>query len=212
MKPKALPRSFYDRDAISVAHDLLNKVIVKGDVSGRIVEVEAYDGIDDPASHAYRGPTKRNLTMFGPPGHLYVYFTYGMHHCCNVVCREEGRAAAVLIRALAPLDGVENMRNRRPLAGPGDHHLASGPGKLCQALAITMGDNGADLVLRDSKRPNRLQVIDDGVRPPEIRAEGTRIGISAASELAWRWWVPGDPNVSKGSGRPAKAAKKITSM
>src|SRR3954462_15370547 len=127
-----LPREFYRRDSRVVAKALLNKVLVHGDRTGRIVEVEAYCGAMDPGSHAYRGMTRRNATMFGPAGHLYVYFTYGMHWCANVVVRERVEGSAVLLRAAAPVAGIEVMRSRRSKARR-DRDLLSGPAKLCQA-------------------------------------------------------------------------------
>jgi DNA-3-methyladenine glycosylase len=188
-----LDRTFYDRPATTVAPELLNKVLMRGNASGRIVEVEAYEGSIDPASHAFRGQTARNAVMFGPPGHLYVYFTYGMHFCCNVVCREAGVASAVLIRALAPLSGMDDMRARRVRAGMGDHHLASGPAKLCQALAIDRSLDGADLVTKDRD----VTILSDGVEPPQQPSVGPRIGIRQGTDRMWRFWVAGDRNVSQ---------------
>ncbi len=187
-----VPRRFYDRGALEVAPQLLNKVLVRAGRAGRIVEVEAYRGSDDAASHAYRGPTRRNATMFGRPGGLYVYFTYGMHFCANVVCMPVGTAEAVLLRALAPVTGLEAMR-----AGRGgvtsDVALTNGPAKLCQAMGITGTDDGDDLVTGTGG----LRIVDDGVPPPTVPARSTRVGIRLATELPWRFWVPGDPNVSK---------------
>jgi len=187
-----LDRSFYEADPQDVAVRLLNKVLEAGEAAGRIVETEAYDGSKDPASHAFRGRTQRNRTMFGPPGHLYVYFTYGMHYCCNAVCGPEGRAAAVLIRALAPLRGLDRMAERRRRAGVGEHHLTSGPAKLCQALAIDRGLDGVDLTA-----DGRVRILDDGVPPPADPGNGPRIGIREGTEFFWRWWVKGDKSVSR---------------
>lgn len=161
-----------------------------GDRAGRVVEVEAYAGAEDPGSHAYRGPTRRNATMFGPAGRLYVYFTYGMHWCANVVAGDDGVASAVLLRALAPLAGVEAMRAARPRARR-DRDLASGPAKLCQALGITGVDDGADLV------SGPIALLDDGTPPPSDPGVSTRIGLSAGAEHPWRWYVRGDPNLSR---------------
>jgi len=187
-----LPRQFYRRDPREVAPELLNKVLVRGPLSGRIVEVEAYAGAEDPGSHAFRGLTRRNATMFGPPGHLYVYFTYGMHWCANAVCGEEGEGVAVLLRALAPLSGLDQMRAAR-LKARRDRDLCSGPGKLCQAFAVAKEDDGADLVTGDRD----LVIIDTGVVPPALPVMTTRVGLSVGADLPWRWYVPGEPNVSR---------------
>jgi len=198
-------RRFFARDALEVAPLLLNKLLVHGPRVGRIVEVEAYRGSDDPASHAYRGLTRRNATMFGPPGFLYVYFTYGMHWCANAVCMPEGTAQAVLLRALAPLEGLDLMRAARPVAGT-DQHLASGPAKLCQAMGIARAHDGADLVTGEGG----IRVLDDGVPPPAVPGVSARIGLRRAAELPWRWWVPGDPNVSRGRpGAPGRARRRV---
>lgn len=186
-----LDRHFYRRDPRAVAPELLHKLLARGGRVGRIVEVEAYAGAEDPASHAFRGPTPRNATMFGPPGRLYVYLSYGVHWCANVVCAEEGVAGAVLVRALAPVAGVEEMRAARPAARRLTD-LCSGPGKLCQALGITRADDGADLV--DGNRG--VVVADDGTAPPEAPGNTVRIGLTAGADAPWRWFVPGDPNVS----------------
>jgi DNA-3-methyladenine glycosylase len=154
------------------------------------VEVEAYAGEEDPASHAFRGPTPRNATMFGRPGHLYVYFTYGMHWCANVVTGPEGLGQAVLLRALAPLAGLELMRTRRAAARR-DTELCSGPARLCQALALDRSHDGEDLCRRGG-----VWLGDDGVRPVRV-AQGTRIGLSRATDRPWRWWDGDDPNVSR---------------
>ncbi len=190
---RVLPRRFYAGGSLEVAPQLLNKLLVRADGRvGRIVEVEAYRGSSDPASHAFRGRTARNAVMFGPPGHLYVYFTYGMHFCANVVCRPAGTAEAVLLRALAPVAGLDEMRAARPGA-VGDGQLTSGPAKLCQAMGIGRADDGADLVLGTGG----LQVVDDGVAPPTQPASSGRVGIRHAADRPWRWWVRGDPNVSR---------------
>jgi DNA-3-methyladenine glycosylase len=197
---RPLPRRFYDRDARAVAPELLGKVLVHGERRGRIVEVEAYVGDGtDPGSHAHRGRTKRNATMFGPPGHLYVYFTYGMHWCCNAVCDPEGTASAVLLRAVEPLVGLEEMRAARPAARR-DVDLANGPAKLCQAFAIGGVHDGVDLV-----RPpaGGITIVDDGTPPPDAPVVTTRIGLSAGADLPWRWCVAGDPHVSRTPGTPA---------
>jgi DNA-3-methyladenine glycosylase len=191
-RPRKLPRRFYAREPQLVAPDLLNKVLVGPNGSGRIVEVEAYDGATDPGSHAFRGRTPRTTVMFGPPGHLYVYFSYGVHWCANVVCRTDGVAAAVLLRALAPLDGLDAMRAVR-LAARRDRDLASGPGRLCQALGVDGSHNGADLTARQSA----VTVVDDGVPPPAEPVVTTRVGLRAGAELPWRWYVPGDVNISR---------------
>lgn len=190
-----MKRSDLVGDPLEVAPWLLNKVLVRGDRSGRIVEVEAYRGSDDPASHAYRGPTPRNAVMFGPAGHLYVYFTYGMHWCANVVCWSDDLAGAVLIRALAPLSGLEAMGVDRPAARR-ERDLCNGPAKLCQALGITGADNGTDLLARTTGGQAVVRLGDDGMAPPKRPARGTRIGIRVATEQRWRFWVPEDPNVS----------------
>ena len=184
-------RSFLERPVTAVAPDLLGMVLACGDRAGRIVEVEAYGGADDPASHGHRGRTPRNEVMFGPPGHLYVYFTYGMHWCANVVCEPDGRCGAVLVRALAPLGGLEEMWPARPKARR-ERDLCSGPAKLTAALGIDQRHNGADLL--DPASPVSLRLRASG--PPEW-ATSARIGITTATDRQWRWYVPGDPNVSR---------------
>ena len=194
---RALPRSFYARDSLVLAPALLNKLLITRTDDGvrlaaRIVEVEAYQGSDDAGSHAYRGMTPRTTVMFGPPGHLYVYFTYGMHWCANVVATKDGDAAAVLLRAAAPVDGIEVMRERRVKARR-DRDLLAGPARLCQAFGISGDENGVDLV----RGP--VRILDDGVAPPDEPGVSTRIGLSPGrgDEHPWRYFVPGDPNLSR---------------
>ena len=194
--PDPLPRSFYRRDPRLVAPDLLNKVLVHGDRAGRIVEVEAYCGAEDPGSHAFRGRTRRNASMFGPPGRLYVYLSYGVHWCANAVCGDEDEGVAVLLRALAPVAGVDGMRAARGGARR-DRELCGGPGRLCQALGIDRGHDGADLVTVD----RGVSIVDDGRPPPGAPANSRRVGLTAGAEHPWRWYMAGDPNVSP--GRPS---------
>ena len=187
-----LPRRFFAADSRELAPRLLNKLLVHGDRVGRIVEVEAYAGALDPASHAYRGRTARNATMFGPPGHLYVYFTYGMHFCANVVCGSDGEASAVLLRGLTPVAGLERMRAARGPAARRDVDLCSGPGKLCQALGLDRAFDGADLVTGDLG----VGIVDDGT-PPRDPAVSGRIGLSVAVEAPWRFYVAGAAGLSR---------------
>lgn len=191
---RAVPRSFYKRDPRDVAPELLNKVLVRDDGrAGRIVEVEAYLGSIDPATHTYRGKTARNATMFGPPGHLYVYFTYGMHWCCNPVCGDVDEGVAVLLRALAPIDGLDAMFEARGPKIRRPRDLCSGPAKLTQAFGITGADDGADLVAGD----RGVRIVDDGTPPPTDPVVTTRVGIRVGVEHPWRYYVPADPHVSK---------------
>lgn len=197
---RPLPRDFYQRPTIEVAQELIGKLLVQPRPSGiagepprvaRIVEVEAYLGERDAASHARRGPTPRAAIMFGPPGFLYVYLVYGMHNCMNIVTEADGTAGAVLIRGAQPISGFQ--------ADPGDRLLA-GPGKICAGLGITRQDNGIDLC---AEIPTRLFVADDENGPPRLRVKrSARIGVAYAA--AWaarklRFYVPGNPHVS---GRP----------
>jgi DNA-3-methyladenine glycosylase len=216
-RARRLPRSVLERDPVLVAPQLLGKLLRRGALVARIIEVEAYRGATDAASHAFRARTARNATMFGPAGHLYVYFTYGMHHCANVVCWPEGEPGAVLLRALAPLSGLEEMAARRfggrghALAQqPGPEHVAaqqralrpwrpeelcSGPAKLCQAFALDLSADGYDLI----SGHGGVVLLDDGTQPPDRPSVGTRIGLSkncAARDEPWRWWVPGEPSSS----------------
>ena len=192
-RPVRLDRAFYARDSRVVAPELLNKVLVAGECAARIVEVEAYCGEEDPGSHGFRGETPRTRVMFGPAGHLYVYFTYGMHWCANAVCGDLGESSAVLLRAAAPLAGLEVMRERRGAVARRDRDLCSGPAKLCQAFGIAKAFDGADLVAGDEA----VQIVDDGTPPPVTPGVSRRIGLSAGVEHEWRWFVPGDPNLSR---------------
>jgi DNA-3-methyladenine glycosylase len=180
-------RALLEQPVLEVAPLLLGSVLRHDDVACRITEVEAYDGANDPGSHAYRGPTPRNAVMFGPAGHLYVYFTYGMHWCANVVCGPEGRASAVLLRAGEIVDGVETARARRPAART-DRDLARGPARLCQALAVGRDQNGHDL----SAPPLTLE---PGSPPREVRT-GPRVGLREAGDRPWRFYLADDPTVS----------------
>jgi DNA-3-methyladenine glycosylase len=181
-RERRLARAFFARDALVVAPDLLNKVLVAGECAGRIVEVEAYRA-DDPASHSFRGRTARNSTMFGAGGLLYVYFTYGMHYCANVVTGPAHDGQAVLLRALVPCRGIDVMRDRR--GGRPDHALADGPGKLCQAFGLDRAHDGLDLCTSAD-----VFVVDDGTSPPSDPRVGGRVGIRHAQEQPWRWRIP----------------------
>jgi DNA-3-methyladenine glycosylase len=175
-----------------VAPELLNKILLRDDGrAGRIVEVEAYAGSEDPAAHSFRGRTTRNATMFGEAGHLYVYFTYGMHWGSNAVCGEVGEGTGVLLRAIEPLAGLNDMRQARP-AAKRDRDLGSGPGKLSQAFGITRDLDGADLVTAD----RGISIVFDGTPPPIEPVVGPRIGISKATDFPWRWHVPDHAHVS----------------
>jgi DNA-3-methyladenine glycosylase len=175
-----LTRDWFGRDATEVAPDLLGKVLVVDRdgtrVSGRIVETEAYTAAD-PASHSYRGRTARNAVMFGPAGHLYVYRSYGIHWCANVVTGADGDGQAVLIRAIEPLEGMGVMLRRR-----GRRPLADGPGKLCQALGLDGSDDDLDLVAPRSV----VRIVDDGAPPADVLV-GPRVGITKAIDTPWRW-------------------------
>jgi DNA-3-methyladenine glycosylase len=186
-----------------VAHDLLGRVLFyrspQGLLAGRIVETEAYTGAADPASHAYRGLTARNAVMFGPAGHAYVYFTYGMHYCLNVVAERPGEAGAVLLRALEPLYGLEVMRGHGVLGST--ERLCSGPGKLCKALGLSLRHNGADLL----RGP--LGIAAGTPVPDSAVAAGPRIGITRAADRPYRFVVRGHPSVSGRSTAPAAAGR-----
>ena len=201
-----MPRRFYTRDARELAPLLLNKILVTGAgttrVAARIVEVEAYAGSEDAASHAFRGPTARNQTMFGAPGHLYVYFTYGMHWCANLVCGSAGVASAVLMRAGQVVDGLEMARSRR--VGVSDRDLARGPARLAMALALGRDHNGIDTVVSHSS----LVLRGPAARSPRLSSEspaatvasGPRVGVSGpggdGALFPWRFWLEGEATVS----------------
>ena len=234
-----LPRDTFACSAVAVAPALLGCVLEhdtpEGLVAVALTEVEAYHGQADPASHAYRGRTPRNAVMFGPPGHAYVYFTYGMHFCVNLVCLPEGAASAVLLRAGRVVEGEDLARARRTAPGPGGRDLARGPARLCQALGITRAQNGADVCdpasplrvrwpgpaeLAGAGPPGSAELAGAGpvgpaelagVRPAELAgagpagpaelagasiSHGPRVGVSAAADVPWRFWVTGDPTVS----------------
>jgi len=195
----ALPTAFYDRPTLEVAADLLGKVLVHRPsgtlTAGRIVEAEAYIGEDDPACHAAAGRTRRNAPLYGPPGLAYVYLNYGIHFLFNVVTEAESRPAAVLVRALEPVEGLELMRARRAPDRKGrdvpDHELCRGPGSLTRAMGITLADNLADLSGR------RLYLEDRGGGPPAALIAWTpRIGISGGTDRLWRCYVKGSAAVS----------------
>jgi DNA-3-methyladenine glycosylase len=198
-----LPRDFFARPALAVAGELLGCVLAHQTSAGltavMLTEVEAYEGAADPASHAYRGQTARNAVMFGAPGHAYVYFTYGMHFCVNLVCLPPGTASAVLLRAGRVAEGVPLAAGRRSAgrngARPGampERELARGPARLCQALGIGRELDGADVC--DPASPLRIQA-GPGSPVPGI-SRGPRVGISAAADRPWRFWLTGDPTVS----------------
>ena len=187
---EVLPRSFYERSAVEVARDLLGKILVLGRAAGRIVEVEAYLGLKDPAAHAWHGLTGRTSVLFGPPGHAYVYFVYGMYECLNVVAEPEGSPGCVLIRALEPLAGVPLMRRRRPNVRRMED-LASGPGKLTIAMGITRRHNGADLTQGPLtiRRPETIAPFHIGVTP--------RIGIRHSKDWPLRYVIAGSRFLSR---------------
>jgi len=195
---KSLPRSFYDRDPRLVGPDLLGKILIRRQgrrlLTGRIVEVEAYLGADDPAAHASVGKTKRNAVLFGPPGHAYVYFIYGNHYCLNASCLPDGTPGGILFRALEPLRGIEEMFKLRGLPDDsGLRRLTSGPGRMAAALGITRErDNGKSLT--DSK--SDLYIVDDGTPPPCVLIT-KRIGINKAAEMPLRYIVAGNKFVSR---------------
>jgi DNA-3-methyladenine glycosylase len=185
-----LGRDFYARPAVEVARDCLGKILIHGKTAGRIVETEAYLGVDDRAAHAWRGMTGRTRVIFGPPGHAYVYFIYGMYECLNFVAEPEGQAGCVLIRALEPIAGIATMRRRRPAAKRLED-LASGPGKLTLAMGITRKQNGADLTR------SALQVRGLGDEPAIEVAVTPRVGIKHCADWPLRFIVAGNRFVSR---------------
>ena len=195
-----LTRAFFGRDTLSGARDLLGRHLVRimdgGRISGQIVETEAYVGDEDKASHASHGPTERNASMYGPPGHAYVYLIYGMYHCFNVATERKGYPAAMLIRALKPIEGLRFMRDRRGRVGARDpRKLTSGPGRLCQALAIDQSHDGLDLCASDAllflERGESVAEAAVGTSP-RINVRGDEAAVSAP----WRFWVRDNPHVS----------------
>ena len=199
---KPVPAAFYNRDPREVAPALLGKVLLRREGrnsrSGRIVEVEAYLGVEDPAAHAYSGMTKRNAVLFGPPGHAYVYFIYGFHYCLNVSCEPEGKAGCLLIRALEPLTGIDAMYTARDLE-PGDgrinelRKLTSGPGRLAEAMSITR-ERDKDKNMTSSR--SDLQIVDDGFGLAKVEIT-KRIGIKKAENELLRSSIAGNAFVSK---------------
>jgi len=184
--PRRLTRAFFNRSVHEVAPDLIGTTLLFAGAGGRIVEVEAYHHTD-PAAHSFRGPTRRNAVMFGPPGYTYVYRSYGIHWCLNFVCEPEGSASAVLIRAIEPTEGLAAMRRRRGLSD--ERLLCSGPGRVCEALGITAADNGLGL----DKAPFALFARSGAV---EVVA-GVRIGLTKAADKPWRYGLEGSRFLSK---------------
>ncbi|NGN68050.1 DNA-3-methyladenine glycosylase [Streptomyces sp. A7024] len=192
-----LSREFFQRPVLEVAPDLLGRTLLRttdeGTLEVRLTEVEAYEGANDPGSHAYRGKTRRNEVMFGPAGHIYVYFTYGMWHCMNVVCGDEGKAGAVLLRAGEIVRGAELARKRRPAARH-DRELAQGPARLATALDVDLALNGADACAPESP----LELLAGEPPPKDSVRNGPRTGVGG--EGAWhpyRYWIEGDRTVSR---------------
>ncbi|MGW1007782.1 DNA-3-methyladenine glycosylase [Streptomyces sp. NPDC002520] len=195
-----LSREFFDRPVLEVAPDLLGRILVRttpdGPIALRLTEVEAYDGPNDPGSHAYRGRTARNGVMFGPPGHVYVYFTYGMWHCMNLVCGPEGTASGILLRAGEVVEGVELARKRR-FSARNDKELAKGPARLATALEVDRTLDGTD-ACAPGATPLRM-LTGTPTAPDQVR-NGPRTGVSGEGGNGdvhpWRFWVAGDPTVS----------------
>lgn len=201
-----LPRAFFDRDPVEVAPELLGTYLQVDDVVVRLTEVEAYRGQgEDPGSHSFRGRTPRVETMWGEPGHLYVYFTYGMHHAVNLSCWPSGRSGAVLLRAAEVVTGRDLVRARR--GGVAERDLTRGPGRLAQALALTREDDGADAVVGGG----RARACAGERVPPSLVRSGPRVGVSGeggdGTRYPWRFWVEGEPSVSAyRPGRPRRRA------
>ena len=189
--PRQLTRAELAIDPVDAAKLILGCELVAGEVRVRVTEVEAYRGGDDPASHCYRGRTPRNDVMFGPAGHLYVYFVYGMHFCANVVSLTDGVPGAVLLRAGEVVDGLALARSRRP-AARSDAELAKGPARLTSVLGLERGHNGVDLT--DPASPVRLMAGDPV--PASMIRTGPRVGVAVAMDVPWRFWVDGSPAVS----------------
>lgn len=183
-----------DHDAVRAARSLLGATLRYGPVAVRVAEVEAYDGATDEAAHTFRGPTPRNQVMFGPPGRLYVYFSYGMHFAANVSCCPEGHGAGVLLRAGQVIDGLSEAGDRRG-ERIAERDLARGPGRLTQALGIDRRHNGAD-VITGATIADLLITITPADPPTSAIASGPRVGISRSVDLPWRFWIPDDPYVS----------------
>jgi DNA-3-methyladenine glycosylase len=206
-----LPREFFAGPALEVAPRLLGCVLehetAEGLVAVMLTEVEAYEGLADPASHAYHGRTRRNAVMFGAPGHAYVYFTYGMHFCVNLVCRPEGTASAVLLRAGRVIDGIPLATARRSFVGRAERDLARGPARLCQALGIDRSLDGADVCVPGLP----LRVRWAAQEPTAPISQGPRVGVNSAAERPWRFWLGGDPTVSAYRPHTRRARPKAIS-
>ncbi len=230
-----LPRGFFAGSSLQVAAELLGCVLehdtAEGRVAVQLTEVEAYEGTADPASHAYRGRTARNAVMFGPPGHAYVYFTYGMHFCVNLVCGPEGTATAVLLRAGRVIEGVplaaeRRLAGRAGVAAPAQRDpaqrdpaqrdlaqrdLARGPARLCQALGIDRAQDGADVCAAASPLRIRPRPLAAGSGPLPAVSRGPRVGVSSAADRPWRFWLTGDPTVSAYRPHVPRARAKAVS-
>jgi DNA-3-methyladenine glycosylase len=212
-----MPRDFFDRLSVAVAPELLGCVLehdtADGVVAVELTEVEAYTGASDPASHAYRGKTARNAVMFGPPGHAYVYFTYGMYFCVNLVCAGNGSASAILLRAGRVITGEDLARERRTkrASAASFRDLARGPGRLCLALDIDRSLDGTDVCVPGSPLRMRWPEARTTDRSAQIRvASGPRVGVSSAAEVPWRFWIEGEPTVSPYRPATPRRRKLVT--